>query len=287
MLPSSNIIEEPLSRDTAACVGLSALTLEKDGDDPVFCVLPADHYIEPKERFQKALSAGYKFACDGLIVTIGIKPSYPSTHLGYLQKGSTLDKIDGINVYQLRKFCEKPTEKSATRFISTKEYFWNSGIFMWKASTILSAIRRFMPDMQGGLMKIKESLDSPSYNQILKDEYEKFRRISIDFGVMEKIDNGVIVEGDFQWDDLGSFLSMAKYREKDSDGNVIEGLVCRINTKDSIVISESDHLLATLGIKDMIVVHTKDATLICPKEKIGAIKSIIEKIEAEGLKRFL
>jgi mannose-1-phosphate guanylyltransferase len=286
-LLTSNIIEEPFSRDTAACIGLAAIILQKRFQDPIFCALPADHYIKPTDRFQRVLLAGRKLAMDGMIVTIGIKPSYPSTHMGYLQKGESLENIEGLHIHRLKKFCEKPTEKSATRFIATREYFWNSGIFIWKSSVILEAIKSFMPDIYGGLMHIKDHLDAPSFNEVLRQEYQKFRRISIDFGVMEKITNGVIIEADFEWDDLGSFLAITKYKRKDEDGNIVEGSFCGLDTSDSLILSKEDHLIATIGVKDLIIVHTDDATFISSKKDLDTIKNLIEKIKSKGFEKFL
>lgn len=289
MLPIENILGEPIGRDTSACVGYAAIFLEWLSPGAVFCVLPSDHYILQKEKFQKALLVASKSAEKGGIVTIGIKPTYPATGYGYIQKGTLIDEINGLRLYKLKRFAEKPDSKSATRFIDTREFYWNSGIFIWKTTTILNTIKKWLPGLYKGLMNIKQYLGTPELYTVLQREYEKLKSVSIDYGIMERVEaeNVVMLEADFEWDDVGSFIAVAKYKKKDDKGNVIEGVHCAIDTEDSIIFSDSEHMIGTIGLKDIVIVHTKDATLICTRNRVDDVRKLADKISEKGYKNLL
>jgi len=283
LLPAENIIDEPLGRDTAAAIGLAATFLQWRDPEAVFAVLPADHYIDSPERFQKALLRGADAARSGALVTFGIKPRYAATSYGYLQRGEKQG-----DVYRVKRFCEKPKAELARDFVRSGDYFWNGGIFVWEAKTILGCIERFLPELSASLKEIGAALGSSRLPSVLSREYGKIQRISIDYGVMEKADPVLMVEAEFEWDDVGSWSAAADRRAQDAAGNAVEGKVLAVDTKNSLVLSsDPDHLVGVLGLEGYVVVHTPDATLVCPKDKADDLKKLVEEVRAKGLDRHL
>jgi len=285
-MPEVKVLGEPVSRNTAPCIGYAAIFINKLSPNAQFCVLPSDHYISPKNKFQETLSIARHYAKTGKIVLIGIKPTFPSTNYGYIQKGVLIDKENGIKIFGVKGFYEKPSAKKATRFIKQGDFYWNSGIFVWNTNTILDAIKRWMPHLYKGLLNL-ESQDSCLPN-VLEREYKNFEDISIDYAILEREDknNMVVIEANFEWDDLGSFVALSKYKNKDENKNIVEGLHCGIDTKNSIIFS-NNHLIGTIGLGNMVVIHTKDVTLICPKNRCNDIKKLYDEIAKKGFKKFL
>lgn len=238
-----NVVAEPLSRNTAPCIALSARIIQKRDPNAVMVVLPSDHHIKDISRFQDTIRAAVKL--DSVLVTLGIKPTFPHTGYGYIKRGKRLGK----GLYKVSRFTEKPDLKTAKRYVTSGKYYWNSGMFIWKVNTILEEIKRYLPD-----------LDS--------------RSISIDYGVMEKTKRAVVLEAGFAWDDVGNWASLDKHKAKDKDGNILQGDVVVRDVNNSIIISEAP-LVAGIGIRDMIVVATKDSVLICPKDRAEEVKSIV------------
>jgi len=278
LLPPENIIDEPLGRDTAAAVGLAATFLHWRDPEAVFAVLPADHYIDSPDRFQRALEKGARAARSGALVTFGIRPRFPATSYGYLQRGEKKG-----DVYRVKRFCEKPKVEVAREFVKSGDYYWNGGIFVWEAKTILAAIAKFLPELSASLKEIGAALGTSRLPSTLSREYGKIQRISIDYGVMEKADPVLMVETDFEWDDVGSWSAAAERRSKDGAGNAVEGRVLAVETKNSLVLSsDPEHLVGVLGLEGFVVVHTPDATLVCPKDRADDLKKLVEEIRAKG-----
>ena len=283
IVPQENIIDEPLGRDTAAAIGLAATFLHWRDPEAVFAVLPADHFIDDALRFQKALSRGCEASRGGALVTFGIKPRYPATCYGYLERGERVGEL-----YRVRKFCEKPKIELAREFVKNGGHFWNGGIFVWQAASILSEIRRCLPELSASLEEIRRALGTSRLPSVLAHEYGKLKRISIDYGVMEKASQVLMVEADFEWDDVGSWSAAAERRAKDGGGNAVDGKVLAIDTKDSLVLSsDPEHLVGVLGLEGFVVVHTPDATLVCPKNRSEELKTLIEQIQSRGLDKHL
>jgi mannose-1-phosphate guanylyltransferase len=283
LLPPENIIDEPMGRDTAAAIGLAATFLHWRDHEAAFAVLPADHFIDDPVRFQKALAKGREAARSGALVTFGIKPRYPATAYGYLQRGERMGDL-----VRVRRFCEKPKEDVAREFFRSGEYYWNGGIFVWEAGSILAEINRFLPDLASSLKVIERSLGTSDLPATLSREYSKLKRVSIDYGVMEKAGQVLMVETDFEWDDVGSWNAAADRRPKDEAGNSIGGNVLAVETKDSLVLSsDPGHLVGVLGMDGFIVVHTPDATLVCPKSRAEEVKKLVEQIQGKGLEQHL
>ena len=272
ILPQENIIDEPVGRDTAPCVGLAASFLEWRDPGSTFCTLPADHFIGDVEKFHAALRRAYDEAQTGTLVTFGIRPRSPATGYGYLER-------EGKRVV---RFCEKPDEATARQFVEGGRHFWNSGIFVWKAGSILQEIRRLLPEQAAGLATITEAFGTSSLPQVFAEEFQKMSRISIDYGVMEKARDVVMIEADFDWDDVGSWKAAAMRR-----ATATEGLTECFESPDCLVLSTEDHLVATLGVRGLVVVHTPDATLVAPQERSEEVKKLIDRLKTRGLDRFL
>ncbi len=288
-IPLQNIIIEPEGKNTAACIGLAALHIQKRISDEIMVVLPSDHAITDSHEFNAVIEAAAKAAeqKEGLI-TIGIKPSSVNTGFGYIEQAEPFLKINGKDVFRVKSIREKPDFQQAQAFVQNGNFFWNSGMFIWRISTILKQINCHIPDLYAGLMKINEALGSPDENAIVPRVYKKLKSISIDYGVMEKANNVFMLKGDFGWSDVGSWDTLWEISPKDGQGNVLtEGSnVIFEDTEGSFVYSPKK-LVATVGIKDLIIVETKDALLICKKGSSQDVKKIVEALEEKKLKKYL
>ena len=283
-LPNQNILCEPIGRNTAPCIGLGAVHVASKYEDALMIVLPSDHLIKSNELFMQTLSDACLVAMeDSNLVTIGITPNYPETGYGYIKINPSKKKQQAFCVEQ---FTEKPDYKTAQQYLESGRHFWNSGMFIWKVSSILYNMSTFLPDTYDGLMKIKDSIGSPKEFRVLEDIFPGFTSESIDYGIMEKADNIYILPGNFGWDDVGSWLAIERIKGTDGEKNTISGNTIAINTHNCII-EASDKLIAAVGIEDMIIVDTADATLICPKNKSGDIKKILEHLKKENNTKYL
>lgn len=283
VIPPENIIDEPVGRDTAAAIGLAATFLHWRDQEAAFAVLPADHYIDDPGRFQSALLRGREAARSGALVTFGIKPRYPATCYGYLERGETVG-----GAVRVRRFCEKPRLELAREFASSGAHYWNGGIFVWEAGSILAEIHRHLPELGLSLGEIERALGTSRLPAVLAGEYGKLKRVSIDYGVMEKASQVLMIETDFEWDDVGSWSAAADRRAKDAAGNALEGKVLAVESRDTLVLSsDPNHLVGVLGLEGYVVVHTPDATLVCPKGRSEELKKLVEEIQSKGLEKHL
>ncbi|MBW2561939.1 MAG: mannose-1-phosphate guanylyltransferase, partial [Deltaproteobacteria bacterium] len=223
-LPAENILVEPVGRNTAPCIGLAAMHIRKKDPEGVMCVLPSDHLIADTEPFLASLIAARDMAkMRDCLVTIGIRPRWAETGYGYMEQGKTTDAIGETKVYQVRSFREKPDVKTAEKFLKDGKFFWNSGMFIWKVSTLLDAIQKLLPDLYEGLLKIEDAIGTDREAQVLSEIYGGIEPVSIDYGVMEKAPDVVMLEGDFGWNDIGSWDALWDVLEKDAKGNVTRG----------------------------------------------------------------
>lgn len=271
-LTIDNIITESCRKNTAPAIALASLYLKNKDKDAVMAVLPADHFIPDKEMFLKTLSVAYEYAQKKeSLITFGIKPTRPETGYGYIEVGKKVTTKNGFSIYQVTAFREKPNQDTAKEFLSRGNYLWNSGMFIWHIETILDAFSKFMPELYSGLMKIQN-------NKLkLEEFFQDVENISIDFGIMEKAKNILMIEGNFIWDDVGSWNALERIYPKDENKNVVLGEHIGIDTQNCIVMGEGK-LIATIGISDLIVVETDEATLICSKERTEEVKKIVEKL---------
>jgi len=285
-LPPEQVVAEPAMRNTAAAIGLAALHIARRDPEGVMVVLPADHHIEPLDKFLSCFQAAARRAAEqDVLVTVGIEPTGPATGYGYIEAGDEVAQVDGHRILAVKSFKEKPTAARAAAFIATGNYFWNAGTFVWRASTLLEAFRRHLPAHHEVLQRIDARLAKGEEPR--PEDYEAFENVPIDTGVMEKANNVEVIPADFEWDDVGSWLAVDRLNDADADGNVVRGLHVGIDTRNCIVFGRDEHVVATLGVEDLIVVHTPDATLICPKSRAEEVRQIVKRLQEGGLERFL
>lgn len=275
-IPEENILCEPVGRNTAPCIGLGAVHVTKKYDDALMMVLPSDHLIKYTKMFVNTLSDGCSIAEKGPnLVTIGITPDYPETGYGYIKFNP--ENSDG-HAFGVDRFVEKPTLEVAKEYLETEEYLWNSGMFVWKVSTILNNIQKFMPETYQGLLKIQEAIGTERQEAVLESTFSNFKSESIDYGIMEKAENIYILPGTFGWDDVGSWLAVERIRKTNESGNVVEGNIITVDCKNNII-QGGKKLIATVGIEGLIIVDTEDATLVCDKDSAGDIKKVLENLK--------
>jgi len=282
-IPGENILIEPVGKNTAPCIGLAAMVIRKRAGDDVMAVLASDHRITDEKTFLHILGAAAATAAAGdHLVTIGIKPTGPETGYGYLEQGEHRLTLEGEAIYDVRSIREKPALDQARALLAQGGFFWNSGMFIWKTSTILQAIQRYLPDIYDGLLEIEASLGMTGEKETIEKAYNRFRSISIDYGVMEKAGNTFLIPGDFGWSDVGSWDALWEVSEKDGRGNVVRhpDHFIGINASNSFVYSPRK-LVTLVGMDDVIVVETDDALLICKKGASQDVKKIVDRLEEQ------
>ena len=289
-LPAESIVGEPCKRDTAPCIGLAALLVSRSDPEATMAVLPADHVIRRAERFQTGVRQAVALVekQPGRIVTFGICPTYPAEIFGYIQRGAGIDvPSGGAPTFVVRRFREKPNAATASDYVNSGDYYWNSGIFIWKARTILAALAERQPEMLAHLQAIGDAWGTPRQADILRDEFTAIKGISIDYAVMEHAKNVAVIEAPYDWDDLGSWKSIARLVGSDRFDNTIVGRHLGLNTRGTIVRTDDNHLVVTVGLTDMLVVHTPDATLVANKNDEEAIREIVKQLESRGWTDYL
>ena len=278
-IPEENILCEPVGRNTAPCIGLAAVHIRKKLGDAIMMVLPSDHLIKNNVMFLDVLRDAATAAEENTnLVTIGITPSYPETGYGYIQFDSQNLKECTSRAYKVVNFKEKPDLSTAKEYVASGDYLWNSGMFIWKVSSILSNMENLMPAMYDGLKKIENSIGTTDQEQVLESEFINFKSESIDYGIMEHAKDIYIIPGAFGWDDVGSWLALERINSTNEFGNVVNGNVISIDTKNSII-HGNEKLIATVGLKDIIIIDTEDALLICDKDSTQDIKKVIENLK--------
>jgi mannose-1-phosphate guanylyltransferase len=291
-IPYDNVIAEPEVRDTAGAIGLAAAVLARFDPDATMAVVTADQIIKPTEVFNRALSDAMTFVEKNpdALVTFGIQPSFPNTQLGYIKLGKSQKCTDCENeIYTVEAFKEKPDAHTAKEYLSTGQYCWNSGLFVWKAKRILELLYEKLPQCKQPLQTIQAAWGGHNQEEILAEEFVKLQKISIDFAVMEKAPNVHAIKLNCQWLDMGSFSALADIIKSDKNGNiVVAGQSEVLDCKDSIIVTEDkNHLIAAIGLKNMVVVHSPDATFVCPIEEIGKLKDLLNTVKEHGKERYL
>ncbi|MBN2516169.1 MAG: mannose-1-phosphate guanylyltransferase [Deltaproteobacteria bacterium] len=287
LVPEKNIVAEPVGRNTAPCIGLAALYIKRRDPEAVMVVLPADHMITEEDRFREALMTAGEMAQRGNhLITIGVEPTEPATGYGYIEQGDILASIGGNDIFRVASFREKPDLQQASEFVDSGRFFWNSGIFVWKASTILSAIQNLLPNLYQGLETIEKSLSTEKEKEVIREVYEKTDPISIDYGVMERVQGTLLIKGSFGWNDIGDWNALYDIFERNQMGNAVKGSVIAVDASNSLVYSPNK-LVALVGIQDLIVVETEDSLLICHKGRSQDIKKVVEILEKENMKEYL
>ena len=283
LLPE-RVIGEPQGRDTAAAVGLAALLVDKVDPGAAFALLPADHVIEDDAGFCKVLAGAFEAAEKSeVLVTIGIRPDFPSTGYGYLKQGPQEESTGNLPVYTVERFVEKPNLENAEKYLQEGEYFWNAGMFVWRPDVILGAIQKHAPELSTGLNNLAASWQqSGSIEQAMANVYPKLKKISIDFAVMEKAQKVVMLESAFDWDDVGEWPAIARHYSADEKGNVFKGAGVALDATGNLTYAEPGHTISLLGVKDLIVVQSGDATLVCHKDCAQQVKELAKQVCLEN-----
>ncbi len=292
-LPPANLLGEPQARDTANAIGFSAAVLAKRDPEAVCAVVTADHVIEPVAEFQNALRKGFDVVAQypQALVTFGIVPTYGHTGLGYIHRGEALP-IHGA--YKVQAFKEKPDKATADRYVESGRFYWNSGMFVWRCDTVLNELATHLPESHSGLMKISPAGGTPNQQSVLESAYPKLPKISIDYAVMEPASQEkgkahvAVVEMPVQWLDIGSWPALAETMTTDEKNNAVSAsCYVYIDSEDNVIVSQDpDHLIGTIGLSDMIVVHTRDATLVCPKNESQRVKDLLAKVKEKFGNKF-
>ncbi|MHC4390632.1 MAG: mannose-1-phosphate guanylyltransferase [Planctomycetota bacterium] len=274
-LPPSNVIAEPCGRDTAAAMGFAAATVRDADPSATICFMPADHVIRTDESFQATITRGLALleANPAAVVTIGIPPTFPATGFGYIERGEPIAEVEGA--HHVTAFREKPDRETAERYLATGRYAWNAGIFLWRAEALLEALRRFLPSTA-------QLLDGPAAERAAG--YPTLEKISIDFAILEKHEQVLTVEASFQWSDVGAWPALPELFSQDESGNTALGArLAAIDTEGTLVSGPKGKVIATIGLKDLIIVDTEDALLVCTKEHAQKVKEMVGLLGAEGL----
>lgn len=275
-IPEENILCEPVGRNTAPCIGLGAVHMRKKYEDAVMYVLPSDHLIKYTSIFLSTLTDAGEVAEQGEnLVTLGITPDCPETGYGYIK--FLPDQMLG-RAFEVDRFVEKPDLETAKEYVASEQYLWNSGMFIWKVSTILKNLETYLLETYQGLNRIADAIGTEEEELVLEKEFSAFQSESIDYGIMEKAKNIYILSGSFGWDDVGSWLAVGRIKKSNEFGNVINGNAVTVDTKNCII-QGGKKLIATVGIEDIIVVDTEDALLICEKDSAGNIKKVLENLK--------
>jgi len=288
-LPYGNVIAEPAVRDTAGAIGLAATVLSKYDPNATMAVVTADQIIEPDDVFQTAMKSAVAFinANPDAMVTFGIKPTFPSTQLGYIQLAPTPERDNELS--PVRSFREKPDEKAAAGYVESGDYCWNSGMFVWKARTVLEALTSRLAAAAEPLRRIQAAWDGPLQDEVLKEWFPKLPKISIDYAVMETAQRVFAIRLDCRWLDMGSFAALADIIESDAEDNiVVAGHSELMDSNNNIIVTEdTGHLIAVIGLKNMVVAHSRDATLVCPIGETHRLKDLLAQIKAHKGEQFL
>lgn len=284
-LPATNVLGEPCGRDTANAVGFPAVVLRESDPDAVAAFVSSDHLIEPVEAFQDALRTAFTLATQRptSLVTFGIVPTHAHTGLGYIERG---EPLPGGKAYDVAAFTEKPDLPTAESYVDSGRYYWNSGMFVWRCDTVLRELATHLPDAHRGLMEIAAAWHTPARQEVLDRVYPTLPKISIDYAVMEPAARGegaadvLVVPLPVDWLDVGSWPTLARTLKRDADGNACAATTVLLDSSGNIVVSDDpSHLVATVGLHDMIVVHTDDATMVCPRSAAERVKELVSQVQ--------
>jgi len=285
-LPEENLLIEPFGKNTAPAIALSTINILALDEDAVMGVFPADHLIMKEDvfytDFQKAIEALQDKNC---LVTFGIKPTRPATGYGYIQYDTKKPLVEE-KVYKVKTFAEKPNYNTAQRFLQSGDFLWNSGIFVWKADTILRQMKAHMPELYDSAMTIRDALGTEDYYQIVEREWKTLRSESVDYGVMEKSGNVYVVRGEFFWSDLGSWTSVYELADKDDQENVVRGEALLLESTGNYVYSP-DRFVATVGLDNMVIINTEDVTMVVERSKAEEVKKLVASLGKKEMREYL
>ncbi len=294
-VPTTNVLVEPAARNTTPCVGLAAVHLLARDPDATMLVVPADHVLGPPQAFRAAVEQAAALVAERprRLALFGVRPDHPSTGFGYIERGEPLDGAATAGAYRVAGFREKPDAATAQGYVESGRFYWNCGIFVWKAAAILDALAEFEPETHAALLRIAERIGRPDVAARLAEEFPRMRSISVDHAVLERTaatrpDDLVVIEAPFDWDDVGSWQALTRLLGRDADGNTVDAPHVGLDTADcTIRDTTGGHLIATMGVRNLIVVHTPDATLVAERGDENAVKKLIDLIREKGYERYL
>jgi mannose-1-phosphate guanylyltransferase len=281
----ARVLVEPVGKNTAPCIGLAAIHIAREDETAPIVVLPSDHFIAEGEKFLHKLQAACEAARRGAIVTLGIPPTRPETGYGYIERGDETEKARGEEVFEARKFVEKPDLETAMGYLKGGRHLWNSGIFIFTARTILAEIRKCLPDLYEGLEEIGAAIGSDRFGAVIERVYPQLKSVSIDYGVMEKTAAPLrVLSGDFGWSDVGSWQALYELRSDryDEDENLLLGEATVIDARRNLVYSTSDRAIALLGVEGLVIIDTPDALMIARAERSQDVKRFPERFKSVG-----
>jgi len=277
-LPPEHIYTEPFGRNTCLAIGLSAAILNREDPDAIMVVLSSDHLIKPKGALSDFLRVATGICNEhDWLITMGITPTRPETGYGYIELGDQFDTIEGISIFKVAEFNEKPTRVVAQQYYYDRKHLWNSGMFVWSVKSILKAIDKHKPELGKALNKYVDSIGTPDEEAVKKDLYINAENVSIDVAILEQANNVLTLKADLIWDDVGSWLALDRIRDRDSESNILVGNVVNLGAFESIIYNDSDGMIATLGVSDLIIVKTDNIVMVAHKTKVNEIKSLLSK----------
>ena len=286
-LRPDQVIGEPLAKNTAACLALAVARVMKVDADPTLAVLTSDHLISPPDAFYANVNAAFEVAeRDDALVTFGIPPWEPNTGYGYLEIGDEVGRKSGGRVFQVKSFKEKPDLETAKEYLASGRFFWNSGMFCWKASTLLKAFHEHSPKFGRGTEAMKNAIGKAGEAAAIRKVFEGLPSLPIDVAVMEKAQNVLCVRADFQWDDIGTWTSLERSQQRDAQGNITVGKVTAVDSHGCILWqdhSRSAPRVVSFGTRDLVIVSTPDAVLVCPKNLAQDVKKVVQRLKDERL----
>lgn len=273
-IPRENIIIEPIGMNTAPCIALSAMLIEKKFPNATLAVLPSDHLIENELLFRQTLKAADKYIQDNAtsVVTLGMSVTRPEIGYGYIKYNKKQGEIDNLSFFNVERFVEKPDYETAKQYMDEGCYLWNGGMFIWNTQNIINLTRECLPTTYETLNEIVNSSEE-EFNQVLYELYPRVENISVDYGIMEKVDQITVIPSDFGWDDIGSWLSLERYREKDSFNNVMDGKIGALNSRDNIIVSKTKPVVIS-GIENVILVETDEVIMLVNKDEVSNISKL-------------
>lgn len=297
-IPEENIICEPFGRNTAPCIGLACIFINRFEPKGNVFVLPADHVIEDLENFRTTAKCGLKFSEEnGGIVTLGILPTKPETGYGYIQfdpdKKIDISFESGNNtaiekeIFKVKTFAEKPSYEIAKTFIDNGDFLWNSGMFIFRVDSMMDEIKSYLPDLYEALIRLESTLlRHEDFDKALENEYSLLKGISVDYGIMEKSKQVYIIKSNFGWNDLGSWDEIYNMRSKDTNGNASEGMTLKINSKNCLVINDQ-RITALVGVEDLLVIDTDNGLLVCKRGESQNVKEVVDYLRRKGMEEYL
>jgi len=289
-IPHENFLIEPMPRGTASVVGFAAIALQEIDPKAVMAVLTADHIITNEHKFHQLLTSAYDIAQEGYLVTLGIAPTHPATGYGYIQQGDLIDSVNGLEVYKVSRFVEKPTEAKAQGMLSAGNHSWNSGMFIWRLDCVLAEITRQIPDLKSKLEDISRAWNQPEKQEVILATWPTIIPQTIDYGIMENAEKVAVIPAvDLGWNDVGSWDALFDILPADSEGNVTKGgKHIPLETRNSLLYTNQKHrLIVTIGVDDLVIVDTGDVLLVCQKEQAQSVRQVVDQLKAESNSEYI